>query len=233
MNIKRLPVHITQMTDLSPSSREVTLGLPEPLGFLPGAFVNVFMTHEGQRMRRAYSVSSDTSTQNEISLSIRKGSAGGMSERFWDEDIQHLPLEIMGPLGVNTVDKITTTRVFLFAFGIGVSVIKGLLPSLLRRDDITQVTILTGSRSEVEILYKDFFQEIAAQDARVEVQFVVSQPADVSYSLVGHIHDHVKDLDFRNSTVYLCGPKKACESLQKVIEMQTNPAPQFLIEAFD
>lgn len=221
------------MTDLSPSSREVTLGLPEPLGFLPGAFVNVFMNHEGQRMRRAYSVSSDDSKQNEISLSIRKGSAGGMSERFWDENIQHTRLEIMGPLGVNTVDKITATRVFLFAFGIGVSVIKGLLPSLLRRDDITQVTILTGSRSEAEILYKDFFQEIAAQDARVSVGFVVSRPADASYPLVGYIHDHVKDLDFQNSTVYLCGPKKACESLRRVIEESPGKASQFLIEAFD
>ena len=207
--------------------------LPGPLGFTPGAFVNVFMEHEGVRMRRAYSVSSDEDTQDTITLSIRKGSAGGMSERFWDEGIEQVPVQIMGPLGLNTADKITGTRVFLFGFGIGVSVVKGLLPHLLRRKDVTQITVMTGSRNESEALYKDYFEEEAKHDPRLVVKMVLSRPADPAYPFKGYVQDHSKDLDFTDASIYICGTKHAAENLKQSIQDTESKPLEFLLEAFD
>ncbi len=232
MNIRRMPARIARMSDLSPSAREVTLTLPEPLGFTPGAFVNVFLTESGQKMRRAYSISSDEARQGEITLSIRKGSAGGMSERFWDSNIGTAAIEIMGPLGLNTADKIQRPRVFLFAFGIGVSVVKGILHHLLNRTDITEVTVVTGSRNEEEILYRDFFEEMRRKDSRLSVRYVLSRPKDSSYPWQGYIQDHVGTFDFTSASVYLCGAKAACAAVKDAIEARGSH-PQFLIEAFD
>lgn len=233
MNIQRMPARICEITDLSPTAREVVLSLPEPLGFLPGAFVNVFMTHEGTRMRRAYSISSDEDVQDTVTLSIRKGSAGGMSERFWDAGIQDVPLEIMGPLGLNTADKITGTRVFLFGFGIGVSVVKGLIPHLLRRKDVTEITIMTASRTEEEALYRKYFEELASEDPRLKVMTVISRPADAMYPLKGHIQDYLDGMDFEDASVYICGTKAAAESLRDAIRGGESQPREFLIEAFD
>lgn len=228
-----MPATIGTITDLSPTAREVTLHLPELLGFTPGAFVNVFMDHDGTRMRRAYSISSDETAQDMIALSIRKGSVGGMSERFWDTGVAEVPLQIMGPLGLNTADKITGTRVFLFAFGIGVSVIKGLLPHLLRRRDITHITVMTGSRNEEEALYKEFFEEAARRDPRLTVTMVLSKPHDTAYPYKGHLQDAIGGIDFTDASVYICGTKAAAESLQTAITKKGQPVHQFLIEAFD
>lgn len=233
MTIKRMPATITTITDLSPTAREVTLQLPEPLGFVPGAFVNVFMYVDGTRMRRAYSISSDEAVQDMITFSIRKGSVGGMSERFWYADIEQTPLEIMGPLGLNTADKITGTKIFLFGFGIGVSVIKGLLPHLLRRSEVTELTVMTGSRSESEMLYKDYFEQLARQDPRLRVKMVVSQPFDNTYPLKGHMQDHMNDLDVSDASVYICGSKAAAESLKAVIEKREGLPREVFLEVFD
>lgn len=233
MMVKRMSADIGTITDLSPTAKEVTLRLSEPLGFVPGAFVNVFMDDHGTRIRRAYSISSDESSQDAITLSIRKGSAGGMSERFWNEGIERAPLEIMGPLGLNTADKITGTNVFLFAFGIGVSVIKGLLPHLLRRSDITQITVMTGSRNEKEALYKDFFEDASRTDPRLRVATILSQPMDDAYPLKGYLQDHIDGLDFTDASVYICGSKTAAESLKAAIEHEGSSVREYLVEAFD
>lgn len=233
MTIQRMTARIEEITDLSPTAREVTLRLPEPLHFIPGAFVNVFMDHAGTRMRRAYSISSDEDIHDRITLSIRKGSEGGMSERFWDKGIEQVSLDIMGPLGLNTADKITGTKVFLFGFGIGVSVIKGLLPHLLRREDITQITVMTGSRNETELLYKDFFEAAASSDSRLNVSMVLSQPLDPAYPLKGHLQDYVNGLNVSDGSVYICGSKEATESLKAAILSTGHKPREFLLEAFD
>lgn len=233
MTIQRMTARIEEITDLSPTAREVALRLPEPLHFIPGAFVNVFMDHAGNRMRRAYSISSDEDIHDRITLSIRKGSEGGMSERFWDKGIEQVSFDIMGPLGLNTADKITGTKVFLFGFGIGVSVIKGLLAHLLRRKDITHITVMTGSRNETEMLYKDFFEAAASNDPRLNVSMVLSQPLDPVYPFKGHLQDHISGLDVSDASVYICGSKSATESLKAVI-LSTGQEPcEFLLEAFD
>lgn len=228
-----MTARITGVHDLSPTAREVTLALVKPLGFTPGAFVNVFMSHEGVRMRRAYSISSDEDRQDTITLSIRKGSPGGMSERFWDAGIVGTPLEIMGPLGLHTADKITSNRVFLFGFGIGVSVLKGLLPHLLRRKDVTDIVLLTGSRNEAEILYKDFFENAVIDDSRLTVRFVCSQPSSAQYPFKGYLQDNLDNLDFADSSVYICGSKKAAESLKESIEDTSSTPREYLLEVFD
>lgn len=224
---------ITNERTLSPSAKEVTLTLPQPLGFISGAFVNVFLEYDGARHRRAYSISSSDEHQKEITLSIRKGNPNGMSAKFWEENVRDIPMTIMGPLGLNTIDTIAHKRVFLIGFGIGVSVIKSLLEHLLADASIREMVVLTGSRTEEEILYKELFESIAQKDARVHVRFVVSQPHDIHYAYRGHIQEYISDFTFDDATVYLCGQGSACNATKTEIEKSKPQNVQFLVESFD
>jgi NAD(P)H-flavin reductase len=132
----------------------------------------------------------------------------------------------MGPLGLNTADKITRPRVFLFAFGIGVSVVKGLVHHLLAQAGTEEVIIVTGSRTEEEILYKDFFESIAREDARVSTRFVLSRPMNESYPYAGYLHEHIADYDFTNATVYICGSTGACARMASRSAVHAADCPQ-------
>src|SRR5690349_25146996 len=103
MNIQQMKAKVRRATDLSPSAREITLTLPQPLDFSPGAFVNLFVERDGTRVRRAYSISSSHTNQREITLSVRRNDAPtSLSPVFWQPGVEELPVSIMGPLGLNT-----------------------------------------------------------------------------------------------------------------------------------
>lgn len=231
MSIVRLPARVISVRDLSPTAREVSLVLPEPLQFIPGAFVNVFMERSGTPERRAYTIASAKTPAAEFVLSIRRGREGGMSERFWEEDIVGRELSVMGPLGLNTVDKITASRVFLFGFGIGVSAIKALAEYYVEDEKVSEVFIGLQCRNEEEILYRDFFDTLPKNKFRI--RYVLSRPHDHAYPQQGYLQEYVNDLDFTHAAVYLCGHKAACDVLKEQIETHAPTGTPFLIESFD
>lgn len=231
MTLVRLPARVASVEDLSATAREVRLALPEPLSFSAGAFVNVFMEEGGTKRRRAYSLASPSSPSAELVLSIRKGKPGGMSERFWDADIEGRELTVMGPLGLNTADKIRYPKVFLFAFGIGVSVVRALAEELALRPEVEHLVIMTGSRTEKDILYRSYFESL--RGPHIETRFVLSRPEDPAYPLCGYLQDHVAGYSFDRSTVYICGQGSACEALKAAIERTGAKETQFLVESFD
>jgi NAD(P)H-flavin reductase len=229
MPIKQFKATITNTTDLTQSSKEIGLTLDENLEFLPGAFVNIFLELEGVKERRAYSISSSDTNSSKITLSVRKSIDGKISPMFWDPSIIGKELEIMGPLGMNTVDKITNKKVFLFSFGVGVSVVKSIAKYLLDNDLTDSLIIYMGHRNEEEIIYKEFFDSIVN---KAEIKYILSKPIDDEFPHKGYIQDFIGNLDFSNSSVYICGQDKACQELKEKI-MSSNPDNvQFLIEGF-
>jgi ferredoxin-NADP reductase len=232
MNLKKLTTSITSVRDVSPTAREITLALPEALGFVAGAFVNTFFDVNGETIRRAYSISSDEREQTTITLTIRKVPGGKASEFFWRSDVVGLPITLMGPLGINTADKLTHRRLFLFGFGIGISVIMAMLKHAHNRSDIDEIVVITGARDETESIYNDEIQSLVTSDDRITYRCVLSQPKNPPTATVGYIQDHLEGLSFDNADVYICGHKVACDALAETIQ-NTHPQGCVLhVEAF-
>lgn len=119
MNIVTLEGVIARITPLSDTAREVVISFQEPLVCLPGSFVNVFMDVTGTSTRRAYSVVATDSAAKTLTLAIRRAVGGTMSPEFWEDDIVGRKVRIMGPMGLNTADKLTKPTLHLVAYGIG------------------------------------------------------------------------------------------------------------------
>lgn len=232
MSIKKLTGTITNIVDLSATAKDVTVSLPENIDFKPGSFVNLFMDINGEKVRRAFSISSSDKVQNTVSFSIRESLQGVMSPVFWKSDQTGVTVELMGPLGLNTADKMHSENVYLFAFGVGAGVVKSLLDHFADRKEVTKIVVMTGSRSEDEILHKDYFDSIAQTHPHIEVRHVVSQPAVKGIFREGYIQDHIGGIDFNNSDVYACGQEVACDGLVAKIKEQNPQNCNFFIEAF-
>ncbi len=230
--IKKYTGVITSVIDLSPTAREIAITLPEPITFYAGSFVNVFIEDNGVKLRRAFSISSSDGKTRNIALSVRLYPKGAVTPLFWKKDIIGTTVDIMGPLGLNTTDKMQAKKVFLFGFGIGVGVIKSIAEYCAQNEDVDALTIFTGNRSEDEILYKDFFDTLAKNNLKVAIQYVVSAPKPDSPYLTGYVQEHIADLDFNNSDVYVCGQDIASESVIKVIDALNPEHCTFFIESF-
>lgn len=231
MKLVNTKAKITAITDLSPTARELTIVPEIPLDFIPGMFVNIFIEHGGETFRRAYSISSDPHQKESFTISARLMKDGKMSPLFWERDIVGKEIKVMGPIGLNTIDKINKSKVYLFGFGIGVSVIKSIAYEFERQKEIKQVYILTGNKDKSELLYSDFFAQLS-ENKKIKIRHVLSNPKDTNYKYVGYIQNFVNDLDFNNSSAYICGSTKACKALKEKIQSMNPKNFDSIIEAF-
>jgi NAD(P)H-flavin reductase len=199
--------------------------------FMAGSFVNLFIMKDGEKLRRAFSISSSEASTKEITLSIRHNPSGAVTPLFWQDDIVGTKVDLMGPLGLNTADKMQSGKILLFGFGIGAGVIKSLAEHFVHRPTTTNLTIVTGNRSESELLHKDYLDTLATDNKNVTIKYVVSDQSQEIYPL-GYIQNHISEYDFNNADVYICGQTVACEALEKKIK-NTNPYNcQFFVEDF-
>lgn len=229
--IKQISGTISQVHDLSPTAREYTIVPSEPLSFIAGAFVNVFIDHDGKTIRRAFSMSSDDTDTSSFTLSIRLSPKGELTPILWNEDYTGRTVKIMGPLGLNTADKMKREKVFLFGFGVGAGVVKSLAEHIANQNHVTSLTVMTGNRTVDEILHKDYFDDLVQKNKKVLVTYVVTDENQTSYPK-GFIQDHVSTFDFNNADVYMCGQGVACKGLEDVIKKLDPQNCSFFIEDF-
>ncbi len=229
--IKKIPAVITGLRDLTPTARVITLTLSQPLPFIAGSFVNLFIKHNEAVLRRAFSISSSDQINDAIDLSIRLNPAGVVSPLFWEESIIGTEVEVMGPLGLNTADKMKSSHVYLFGFGIGAGVVKSLAEHFVNQEHITKLTIMTGNRSDADIVHFDFFTELE-KNPKVSIHHIVSNPTPNNIYPVGYIQNHLEHFDFNNSDVYVCGQEVACTALVEAVQKQQPENCLFFIEGF-
>lgn len=229
--IKQITGTISKVREISPTAREYTITPTEPLLFIAGAFVNVFVEHNGETFRRAFSMSSDDQDNHSFTVTIRLSRDGALTPILWSKDFTGETVRLMGPLGLNTADKMHSNRVFLFGFGVGAGVVKSLAAHLVKRDHLQSLTVVTGNRTIDEILHKDYFDELSAKNIKLQVKYVVSDKNQTEYP-IGYIQEHISDYDFNHADVYMCGQGVACSALETAIKA-TNPTDcHFFIEDF-
>ncbi|HEU4677260.1 MAG TPA: FAD-dependent oxidoreductase [Candidatus Paceibacterota bacterium] len=229
--IRKVKGIIRNVNDLSPTAKELVIDLEEPLPFVAGNFVNLFFPKDGETVRRAFSLSSSDADSRTIALSVRRSRGmAGLTPYFWEHDVAGTPVELMGPLGENTADKLTSKKAFLFAFGVGAGVIRSVADHLVKRASPPELRIMTGSRDDGDIIHKDYFDELAAM-GKAHVRYVVSTPGTSPF-LSGYIQDHVSDFDFNDADVYMCGQDAACTELQTKVLSTAPKNCRLFVESF-
>jgi NAD(P)H-flavin reductase len=230
--IKKLTGVITSHKDLSLTAREVTLKLSEPIDFVSGSFVNIFIEKDGEKLRRAFSIASPEGITDTITLAIRLNLSGKVTPLFWQENVVGTKVEVMGPLGLNTADKMQSKNVYLFGYGIGAGVVKSLADHFVHKPDLQSLNIMTGSRNEKEILYIDYFDNLVLNLKNTHTYYVVSNPDSNTVHKTGYIQHHLEHFDFNDSVVYVCGQEEACDDLVEKVKKQQPSNCQFFIEGF-
>ncbi len=231
MKIKKITGQITSVIDISNTVKEIWMKPSEPLNFVAGSFINVFIDISGEKIRRAFSISSSSENQNEFSITVRLSPNGTISPLFWNKDMAGETIEIMGPLGLNTVDKMTKKKIYLFAYGVGAGVVKSIADYFSKESDLKFMHIMTGSKYADEILYKDYFDNLE-ENPKIRTRHIVSRSENRPEILQGYIQDHIQDLDFNDSDVYTCGQEEACNDLVKKIKEKEPANCEFFVEGF-
>lgn len=221
LDVQEFRAAVTSVRRLTPDTREIRLRLLEPaeITFRPGQYVQVIVP--GTSEFRAYSVSSEPESKNEIELIVRLIPGGlGSTYLHWlragDE------VRFTGPFGEFELSEDEDTELVFVGGGCGMAPIRSIIRHVLRRWPERRCRLFFGARSAEDVLYFQEFRQLAREHPGLEIHYALSEPkpADRWNGETGFIHESVEaHLERgRRRQAFLCGPPPMVEATIRVLK---------------
>jgi len=210
IEVRKLPARVIEKTILSSNVVRLRLKLPsaQRLQFLAGQYVDVLLA--GGR-RRAFSIASCPSLEDEIELHIRHVEGGDFTGFVFDRLHVRDILRFEGPLGNFFVRNDKPERpLIMMAGGTGFAPLKSMIENLLENGDQRDIYLYWGARTKAGLYLDELPVSWAREYAHIRYRRALSE-AEVDSApdfFSGLVHDAVLDEhpDLCGFDVYMSGP---------------------------
>ncbi|WP_251178787.1 FAD/NAD(P)-binding protein [Adlercreutzia agrestimuris] len=202
------PARITSITDLTPTEklfefRLIDERIREAFRHEPGQFVELSLFGVGEA---PISISSSPSKRGFIELCVRR--AGRFTEALHAMQCGDI-VGIRGPFGRGfPFERMKHHDILLVAGGLGIAPLRSLINNIHdERSEFGKVTIIYGSRSPSEVMFRDQF-EMWRHRKDFDLYLTVDHPDetwDGEVGLVTKPFEHL-ELDARHTYGAVCGP---------------------------
>jgi CDP-4-dehydro-6-deoxyglucose reductase len=209
IEVRMLPARVVEKTQLSSSVVRVKLKLPknQRLQFLAGQYVDVLL--QGGK-RRAFSIASCPSLEDEIELHIRHVEGGDFTGFVFDTLKVLDIIRFEGPLGNFFVRNDDPQRpMIMLGGGTGFAPLKSMIENLLEHGDRREIHLYWGARQREELYLDELPQQWARQHGHIHYRRAVSdQPHLPEGYFAGLAHEAVlaDHPDLSGFDVYMSGP---------------------------
>ncbi|HLF65987.1 MAG TPA: FAD-binding oxidoreductase [Gammaproteobacteria bacterium] len=226
MSRTQFPITLVDSQEIAPGVRHLsfTTGTGTPFTFIPGQFINLHFSVNGEMLQRSYSIATISHAgNNNIELALSHVSGGRASEFLFNMPIGHT-IEASGPFGRLVLrDDEQPKRYILVATGTGVTPYRAMLPNLAQRMQLgTQVAVVLGARSPGELLYQDEFLSFMRTHPLFSFygccSRVLSDPS-CTHERRGYVQETFAELALipGEDIVYLCGNPHMVDQAYQVL----------------
>lgn len=222
---------VSEVRKETPNAVVVTFAVPLVLkgefNFSAGQYITVKHSHNGEEIRRAYSICS-TPESGKLSVGIKKVEGGSFSIFANDKLEAGDRLEVMSPQGKFIVDpeKKATNNYAAFVAGSGITPVLSIVTTVLEQEPDSKFLLVYGNQSKKHTM---FFNEIMKlkQDypQRFFPEFVFSRSKE-EQSREGRIDQDLVNDFLKNKfkftifdTFYLCGPEPMIDAVSSALKL--------------
>lgn len=148
-----------------------------PAFFRAGQYVVVRQKIDGKLIARPISISCgpDFSLDGKYVITVKRAPGGFMSEYILDNWKVGDEVTTSGPQGVFYYERLRDAKnVVAVAGGSGITPILSMAYAIMAGDEDFNLTVLYGSRTEKDVLFKKEFEEISKRTDKVKVVYVLS-----------------------------------------------------------
>lgn len=237
IQVRMFPARVTEKTLLAPNVIKLRLRLPaaQRLQFLAGQYVDALLA--GGK-RRAFSIASAPSEEDEIELHIRHVDGGDFTGWVFNELELRAILRLEGPLGTFFVRHDRPERpMIMVGGGTGFAPLKSMIEDLLAHDDRRPIELYWGARTAAELYLDELPRAWADRHDHIRYQSAVSDadgkaPEDAFSGLVHEavLHDHP---DLSNYDVYMSGPPAMIDAGKRAFERAGVPEERLYYDSFE
>lgn len=195
---------ITHIEALNERERYFEIELEYPLKHQPGQFVMISIPGLGEA---AISISCGPESGQQLQVVIRQ--AGQLTTALHQLQVGQM-VGIRGPFGQGfDLEEFYGRHILVVAGGLGLVPLRSLLIPLINEiDRLKGLTLITGSRTPAEVLFRQQLHDWQGHDGVTLIE-MVDQTADLGWDgRVGLVTEPISELnlDANQTLVVLCGP---------------------------
>lgn len=254
------PLAVAGVRRLTPDAIEVSFAVPEDLvgeyDYLPGQYVALRKTIDGQDVRRSYSICAEPKP-GEIRIAIKRD-LGGLFSNWANESLKPGDvLQVMSPqgafishhamTGLNHPDQLqaeiarTPTASFVaFAAGSGITPIVAIASTALAASPSTRFDLVYANKAAMDVMFLEDLADLKDKyPARFAVHHVLSREQRISPLMTGRIDaeklETIFDTVLATDDVdewFLCGPFELVQLCRDTLTARGVPAERVRYELF-
>jgi CDP-4-dehydro-6-deoxyglucose reductase len=236
IEVRMLPARVIEKTQLSPSVIRLRLKLPknQRLQFLAGQYVDVLL--QGGK-RRAFSIASCPSLEDEIELHIRHVEGGDFTGYVFDTLKVLDIIRFEGPLGNFFVRNDDPQRpMIMLGGGTGFAPLKSMVENLLEHGDRREIHLYWGARRREELYLDELPQQWATEHSHIHYRRAVSdEPHLPEGYFAGLAHEAVlaDHPDLSGFEVYMSGPPAMIDAARHAFREQGLNPDRLYYDSFE
>jgi CDP-4-dehydro-6-deoxyglucose reductase len=237
IEVRMLPARVTEKSIMSSNVVRLRLKLPsaQRLQFLAGQYVDVLL--EGGK-RRAFSIASCPSLEDEIELHIRHVDGGDFTGYVFDDLKEFDILRFEGPLGNFFVRNDELDRpIIMMGGGTGFAPLKSMIESLLEAGDKREIFLFWGATSEDDLYLDELPVSWDRDNQHIHYRRALTDPdpaAELDY-FQGLVHNSVTErhTDLSQFDVYMSGPPAMIDSARTAFLQHGLPLDRLFYDSFE
>jgi ring-1,2-phenylacetyl-CoA epoxidase subunit PaaE len=222
---------------------EVPMQLAVEYQYKQGQYLTLKLKHNGEEIRRSYSVCTSPFAEKELRIAIKEVKDGRASTYINRQLKAGEVIEVMTPMGNfhSPLSGANKKNYVLFAGGSGITPMMSILKSVLYIEKQSTITLIYANRNEDSTIFKAEIEKIAADNKdKVKVVFVYDAPKQA----MDELHTGIltpektkaiieKHVDAKlNNDFFICGPGPMMENVKQVLESMKIEKEKIHIEYF-
>ncbi|MEZ4778131.1 MAG: ferredoxin--NADP reductase [Flavobacteriaceae bacterium] len=213
------PLPISEINKETPNAVSITFQVPQNLmdtfNFEAGQYLNIKFTHNGNELRRSYSLCS-AAHGDTWQIGVKKVGGGAFS--VYANEVLKVGdvLEVMPPQGhfVLQTNPINRNHYLAFVAGSGITPVMSMIKTVLKEEPQSTFVLAFGNQSIAETMFYDELESLQTQHPeRLKIDYFFSRESvegsffgRIEHSMVNFLlKNKYKEIDFHS--YYLCGPE--------------------------
>lgn len=207
-----------------------------PFVYLPGQFLTVTVTVDGESIKRSYTISSAPTERDYCEITVKREEHGAVSRFLHDHVHEDDTLQITAPSGRFTFTGEESTSVVLIGGGVGVTPMMSVTRYLTKRSWLHEIYFVFAGRSEGDIIFREELEYLQRRYRNLHVIIALDDVdgADDRY-VKGRITREVLEAhipDLPTCRVHICGPPPMMSAVKGILIDIGVPADQIRTEVF-
>lgn len=206
----------------------VTEALKADFAYKAGQYLTIEAEINGEKVRRAYSMSSSPAESSLPTITVKKVMAGKMSNYLCNEMKAGSSITVFPPEGRFVLEANAENEKYyaLFGAGSGITPLMSILKTVLKEEPKSKITLFYGNRNVYSIIFKEELDFLAQKyPEQLDIIHYLSKADSNWQGKKGRIDTAQTEYlinayltDLNKTEAFICGPNNMIENVEKTLK---------------